>query len=77
MPSSKENRDLVHVAASLEATSSLVHTLLNEIYDTVSEFARFKAELESLQVSVEKLTAVVSDGRGGPSLVTSLAVFKQ
>ncbi len=77
MPSSKGNHELTKVASSLEATSSLVHTLLNEIYDTVSEFARFKAELESLQNTVEKLTAVVQDGKGGPSLITSLAVFKE
>lgn len=79
MPSSKMNSyELAEdLAKSLEATTSLMQSLLGEIRDNATSLAVLKERLESLAGIVKNLSHIVRDGNGKRSLVTRFALMEK
>lgn len=79
MPSSEmNNHELAEdLAKSLEATTSLMQSLLGEIRDNATSLAVLKEKLESLAGTVKGLSTIVKDGNGKGSLVTRFALIER
>jgi len=73
----ENNRELAEdLARSLQATTSLMQSLLGEIRDNATTLAVLKEKLESLSEKVENLNYTVKSGNGKGSLITRLALVE-
>ena len=75
MPTS--NKIPEELLKSLEATTVLMSTLLDDIKEHSTSLTLVKAKLESLSESVETLSHVVRDGNGKGSMITRLALVEK
>jgi len=62
---------------SLEATTVLMSTLLDDIKEHSTSLTLVKAKLESLSDNVETLSHIVRDGNGKGSMITRLALVEK
>jgi len=75
MPTS--NKIPEELLRSLEATTVLMSTLLDDIKEHSTSLTLVKAKLESLSSSVETLSHVVREGNGKGSMITRLALVEK
>lgn len=78
MTSSENNNQLAgDLAKSLQATTSLVQTLLGELRENAANMAVLKEKLDGIEEKVRYLSYVVRDGNGEKSIITRLALVEQ
>jgi len=78
MSSSKTNNELAEdLARSLEATTSLMQSLLGEIRDNATSAAILKQKLESLGETVRELSCAIKDCDGKGSMATRFALIEK
>lgn len=76
MSTSENNALAEDLAKSLQATTSLVQTLLGELRENATAMAVLKGKLDGIEEKVKYLSYVVRDGNGEKSLITRLALLE-
>ena len=68
---------MTHLTEGLQATASMIQSLLGEIRDNSVALAAFNAELKNLRDTVNLLSKIVKDGNGSDSLLTRLSLAEK
>lgn len=61
----------------LQATASLVQSLIGEVRDNSVALAAFSAELKNIRENVNHLTKILKDGNGQESVMTRLSLVEK
>jgi len=77
MPPSKSNESIESLGQNLELITDLAQSLISELKSFSSNHENLKSQFESVASDVEKLSSIIRDGNGKPSLLTTIALVEK